>query len=515
VPTEFTMPKLGLTMEEGTVLEWLVPDGAVVSDGTPVMLVETDKVETEVNVSGTGRLHHVGEVGQTYACGEVVGLLLREDEEAPAATAPSAPAAPGAAPPGAPSTTFAPPPAASAPVAASPPAAASSLTGTSASVSAGGRLLASPNARRVAAGAGIDIARVRGTGPGGRIVSEDVDEAIAAGSAATAPAGPAAAQADVPAAAAAAAGARVGAGVTEGVAGGVAASVAGRQLADLLGIDLATVAADPAEGRVTRDAVARHVRTLLGGAAPAAAPRAAEAGGAGPTSAIAPVTQTPTSVVPLRGMRGTIAKRMHASLQEMAQLTLFMDADLGAVVADRTARSERGTAPGFTDYVIAAAARALRTHPGANAQVVDGGIALLPDVHVGMAVAVEDGLMVPVIHHADRLDLSSLAVETKRLAEAARTKTVALEDLTGGTFSVSALGMFGVDGFTPVINPPNVAILGVGRLRDDVVLTDGHVGTVKRLTLSLTWDHRVLDGAPAAELCREIVRLLALPAELD
>ena len=508
MPTEFTMPKLGLTMEEGTVLEWLVPDGAVVSDGTPVMLVETDKVETEVNVSGTGRLHHVGEVGQTYACGEVVGLLLREDEEAPAPTAPSAPAAPAAAPSGTPSTTFAPPPAASAPVAASPPAAPSSLTGTTTSVSAGGRLLASPNARRVAAGAGIDIARLRGTGPGGRIVSEDVDEAIAAGSTAPAPVAPAAA-----------AGAAVGAGgmggVTGGGMGGVAASVAGRQLADLLGIDLATVAADPAEGRVTRDAVARHVRTLLGGAAPAAAPRAGDSSGAVPTSAIAPMTQTPTSVVPLRGMRGTIAKRMHASLQEMAQLTLFMDADLGAVVADRTARAERGTAPGFTDYVIAAAARALRTHPGANAQVVDGGIALLPDVHVGMAVAVEDGLMVPVIHHADRLDLSSLAVETKRLAEAARTKTVALEDLTGGTFSVSALGMFGVDGFTPVINPPNVAILGVGRLRDDVVLTDGHVGTAKRLTLSLTWDHRVLDGAPAAEFCREIVRLLASPAELD
>jgi pyruvate dehydrogenase E2 component (dihydrolipoamide acetyltransferase) len=498
VPTEFTMPKLGLTMEEGTVLEWLVPDGAVVSDGTPVMLVETDKVETEVNVSASGRLHHVGEVGQTYACGEVVGLLLGDDEEAPAAV-PPAPAAvpptPAAVPPAPTATSSSP---AFAPPTGQPPA-ASAPVATPSSVTADGRLLASPNARRVAAQAGIEIAGVRGTGPGGRIVSEDVDEAIAAGSttaqASAAPAAPPAPAAPT-------------ARVAPLVGGGVAASVAGRHLADLLGIDLATIEPDPGEGRVTRDAVARHVRTLLGGSTPAAP--LAESAAAAP-----PLTQEPTSVVPLRGMRGTIAKRMHSSLQEMAQLTLFMDADLDAVVADRTARARSGTAPGYTDYVIAAAARALRSHPGANAQVVDGGIALLPDVHVGMAVAVEDGLMVPVIHHADRLGLSSLATETKRLAEAARTKTIALEDLAGGTFSVSALGMFGVDGFTPVINPPNVAILGVGRLRDDIVLTDGQVSTVKRLTLSLTWDHRVLDGAPAAELCREIVRLLAAPAELE
>jgi pyruvate dehydrogenase E2 component (dihydrolipoamide acetyltransferase) len=147
--------------------------------------------------------------------------------------------------------------------------------------------------------------------------------------------------------------------------------------------------------------------------------------------------------------------------------------------------------------------------------VTDDGIALLPDVHVGMAVALDEGLVVPVVRHADRLDLESLAAETKRLASAARSGSLALADLEGGTFSVSALGMFGVDAFTPVINPPNTAIMGVGRLRDDVVLDGKKVSTQTRLTLSLTWDHRVFDGAPAAQFAQTVCRLLASPSELD
>jgi pyruvate dehydrogenase E2 component (dihydrolipoamide acetyltransferase) len=281
-------------------------------------------------------------------------------------------------------------------------------------------------------------------------------------------------------------------------------------LAELLGIDLASVPYDAQDGRVTRDAVAAHVRQRLAATAPASAPSPA----ATPSSdTLPPASQTPTSVKKMSGMRGTIAKRMHASLQQMAQLTLTMDADLDAVIVDRDAREVK---PGFTDYVIAAAARALRAHPIVNSQVTAEGIALLPDVHVGMAVALDEGLVVPVVRHADRLDLTALAAETKRLATAARGGSLALNDLEGGTFSVSALGMFGVDAFTPVINPPNTAILGVGRLRDDLVLgAKGKVSTTKRLTLSLTWDHRVFDGAPAAQFAQTIVELLNDPKALD
>jgi pyruvate dehydrogenase E2 component (dihydrolipoamide acetyltransferase) len=224
----------------------------------------------------------------------------------------------------------------------------------------------------------------------------------------------------------------------------------------------------------------------------------------------------------MSGMRGTIAKRMQSSLQDMAQLTLHMDADLDAIVEDRESRKNSGNdnssnnLPGFTDYVIAAAARALKLHPIVNSQVTAEGIALLPEIHVSMAVALPEGLIVPVIKNTTSLDLSSLAAETKRLSGAAREGKLGLAELEGGTFSVSTLGMFGVDGFTPVINPPNTAILGVGRLRDDVVVSKkGKVSTVKRMTLSLTWDHRVFDGAPAAEFCKSIVDLLADPSALN
>ena len=250
----------------------------------------------------------------------------------------------------------------------------------------------------------------------------------------------------------------------------------------------------PATGSVTRDGVARHVRGLLARPAAGAAPAAG---------------QTPTEVVPMRGMRGTIAKRMHQSLQEMAQLTLTMDADLDGVVADRQRRKAAGgEVPGFTDYVIAAVAAALRDHPHVNAQVTPEGVAYLPAIHVGLAVALPGGLVVPVVRDADRRTLDDIAVETTRLATAARDGRLTLEELEGGTFSVSALGMFGVDAFTPVINPPNVAILGVGRVRQELALVPTGLTTVHRATLSLTWDHRAFDGAPAAEFTRSVVGAL-------
>ena len=293
------------------------------------------------------------------------------------------------------------------------------------------------------------------------------------------------------------------------------ATAAARQLADLLGIDLSQVPYDAQDGRITKDGVATYVRSRLSVPSPSTAP----APSAVQQSALAPASQTPTSIKKISGMRGTIAKRMHSSLQEMAQLTLHMDADFDAIVKDRDDRKGAGGAaslPGFTDYIIAATARALKLHPIVNSQVTAEGIALLPEIHVSMAVALDEGLIVPVIKNTTSLDLSSLASETKRLSGAARDGKLTLSELEGGTFSVSTLGMFGVDGFTPVINPPNTAILGVGRLRDDVVVNaKGKVSTVKRMTLSLTWDHRVFDGAPAAEFCKSIVDLLADPSALN
>ena len=489
--TEFIMPKLGLTMEEGTILEWLVEDGTEITQGMAVLRIETDKVESDVESPGAGRFHRVGNQGDTYPCGALIGYLLADGEEPPVAQV-NAPAA--ATTPSSSSTT----------VASSAPATSSVATLPRRE----GRLFASPNARRVAKELGIDIETVVGSGPEGRITSEDVEGAHKNPNAPRAISG--SAPSSTPA---------ITVPPILSSNGNVLATAAARQLADLLGVDLAQVPYDATDGRVTKDGVAAFVRAQLasGLTANKQSPSTEKA-----TVVLAPASQTPTSIKKMSGMRGTIAKRMQSSLQDMAQLTLHMDADLDAIVEDRESRKNSGnndssnSLPGFTDYVIAATARALKLHPIVNSQVTAEGIALLPEIHVSMAVALPEVLIVPVIKNTTSLDLASLASETKRLSCAAREGKLGLAELEGGTFSVSTLGMFGVDGFTPVINPPNTAILGVGRLRDDVVVSKkGKVSTVKRMTLSLTWDHRVFDGAPAAEFCKSIVDLLADPSALN
>ena len=478
--TEFQMPKLGLTMEAGTIIDWHVADGAEVTEGTPVLAIETDKVESDVEASASGRIHQIGAPGETFGCGARIGWILAEGEEPPAASTAGSPATASRSEAYGARATSAPAPAAGAPARGE-----------------GGRILSSPNARRVAAELSVAIAAVAGSGPGGRIVSEDVQrfadglpETVHLSVDASAPtldAGPL-----------------------------VVASVAARRLADLLGVDIAAVPSAGVDPRVTRDDVALYVRQHLAGAgsAPASLPPGQPTAGdrTGPPSSGAPApppSQTPMGVVPMRGMRRTIASRMHDSLQEMAQLTLTMDAAMDRVVADRRRRQVDDAAPSYTDYVIAAVAAALVEHPIVNSQITDGGVALLPEVNVGMAVALDDGLVVPVVRGADRRSITDISVETDRLAAAARSRSLGLADFEGATFTVTAMGMYGVDAFTPIINPPNTAILGVGRIRRGVDWDDDDRPVPRpTLTLSLTWDHRAFDGAPAAEFTRTVREVL-------
>jgi len=476
VAIEVQMPKLGLTMQAGTIADWLVPDGTVVTPGTAVLLIATDKVETEWQVDEAGIIRHGGNVGDTYECGATVGWLLADGEEPPAIRSTPSPAAAQA--PGSPAT------------AARPAHRASTSTesfGGVASRGEHGRLLASPNARRVAAELGIPLEEIAGTGPAGRITSEDVESAVERG---------------------------VGVSIGDGAAAAGSdrfVPLAARTAAERLGVDLATVRGSGPDGRVTRHDVYSAARS--------AGPDAGH-GRAPALSLGEPVAgPRPGDSVPLTGVRGVIAERMHESLRSSAQLTLSIDVDMGRAVAlrdqlEEIGPDELGTVPGFTDFVIAAAARALRRHPMANASIVGDSIEVLRDVNVGMAVAVDAGLIVPVVRAADELSLLDLAVESQRLATAARDGKLGLADLEGGTFSVSALGMFGVDFFTPVINPPNAAILGVGRIRDDVAW-DGDIPVkATSMTLSLTWDHRILDGAPAADFAGTIRRYLEEPVRL-
>lgn len=448
MPTDVLIPKLGMTMTEGTVAEWLVPHGAPVRAGDIVYRLETEKIEFQVEAEADGILHHAVPAGTTLAPGSVVGYIL----------------APGEAPPaGAPTVPPAPTPASGPPPPPPPPPQA-------------GQAPASPAARRLATELGVPLESVLGSGPGGRITEEDVRRAHAATTrpAPSAPPTPAEPPPATPVA---------------------------RALARELGVDLATVRGTGPGGRITKE----DVQAAAARPAPAPAPSA-------------PPPAAPGERIPLRGMRKTIADRMHRSLQEMAQLTLGMRVHMDEALRLREQLiaewQPEGIRPSITDLVIRAAARALRQHPALNARVEPDAIILEPAIHIGIAVALESGLVVPVIRNADALDLHDLARETSRLAEAARAGTLGLDDYAGQTFSVTSLGMAGVEFFTPIINPPNVAILGIGQIVDDLRWDGDRPVRARTLTLSLTIDHRAVDGAPGAAFLATVRDLLESPYRL-
>ena len=451
---EILLPKLGLTMEEGTVDEWLVDDGARISVGTPLLRLATDKIDVDVEAEGEGILRRAVTDGTTLAPGSVLGWLLAEGEEAPASGAPVQAAA----------------------VAEAVVEVITSVPATPGPVRDGDREFVSPNARRVAGELGVDLGSVTGTGPGGRIVSEDVEEAAARGG--------------------------------QAIASKVASPLARRDAANA-GIDPATIPTE--SGYVSRS----DVRAVI--TSPAASAAAAVAT-TSPAPA-APVGNESASIIPMKGMRGTIAARMQQSLTEMAQLTHGFEVGMDAVVALRAEMKEQYAAlgvpvPSLNDFVVRAAALALRQHPILNATIIDKEIHLLSRIHMGLAVAVPGGLMVPVIRDADRLSLPELAATTRDLAERCRNGSIGLDELEGGTFAVTSLGTYGVDMFTPVINPGNVGILGVGRLRDSGKWEGDAWVRTQVLTLSLTFDHRAVDGAPAAEYLQTMSELLARPLVL-
>lgn len=457
---EIRLPKLGLTMEEGTVDEWLLDDGAVVTVGTPLLRLATDKIDVDVEAEDDGILHRAVPGGVTLEPGAVLGWLLADGEAPPSGGAPAATVSAMA-------------------VAVDEVTVITTVRGDDdvEVTSAGGRVFISPNARRVAAELGVDLSTVRGSGPGGRIVSEDVEEAAEAAPAPTSP--------------------------------GKVASPLARRDAREAGIDPASI--PTTTGYVSRGDVK---------AAAASPQQAAAAAVVVQGTSRAPMAgQETASIIPMKGMRGTIAARMQQSLTEMAQLTHGFEVRMDAVVALRAEMKEQYAAlgvpvPSLNDFVVRAAALALRQHPILNATIVGKEIHLLRHIHMGLAVAVPNGLMVPVIRDADLLSLPELARTTRELAERCREGTIALDELEGGTFAVTSLGTYGVDMFTPVINPGNVGILGVGRLRDSGVWEGDDWVRTQVLTLSLTFDHRAVDGAPAAEYLQTMAELLARPLVL-
>lgn len=264
----------------------------------------------------------------------------------------------------------------------------------------------------------------------------------------------------------------------------VPASPAARRLAQELGVDLAALSQSVGGRRITEE----DVRV----AAQAAAPAEEEA----PEEEVA-------EAIALAGMRGAIARRMRQSLDSAAPVTLTTEVDVTELV--RRHQALRGEAElTYTDFLVRAAALSLREHPRLNGTVGEQEIRLSRSIHIGLAVALEEGLVVPVLRSADRLDLQEIARASRELVERARSGKLTVPEMTGGTFTITNLGAYDVDAFTPIIDPPQIAILGVGRIREKPAVRDGELVARHMLTLSLTFDHRAVDGAPAAAFLKSV-----------
>jgi len=440
--TEVILPQLGETMNEGTIVQWLVKEGDTVSKGDVLFQLESDKAVLDAEAPASGQVRKIFyPKGTTLPVLTVVALIGDPNDDisgyvpgAPAAAKPAPEAEAEAAPAGA--------------VAAGAPE--------------GGRIFASPRARKTAHERGVDLSLIRGSGPNGRIVEADV--------LAFAEAQP-------------------------------KATPLARKVAAEAGVPLAGVAGTGPGGRVVRADIER-----------AAAPT--------PTPAPAPAVAAPApaagQTIPMIGVRARIAERMSASAHTTARVTLTTEVDATRLVEARTQLKEAfaqslGFSIGYNDLLIAICARALREQPHMNCRLEGDQIRLLDEVHVGLAVDTERGLLVPVVRNADTLRVVDIARRLRELVARAREGKSSPEELTGGTFTITNLGMYDIDAFTPIINLPECAILGVGRISEQPAVVNGQVVARQRMWLSLTFDHRLVDGAPAARFLQRIAQLVQEP----
>jgi len=403
-----TVAKVGWGTEPISLVEWKGSEGDRVQQAGTVLVITTGKIESEVEAAASGYLHIVVPAGEKAEIGSTVGMIAESPEEL-ATLQKAAPPRPAA-------TTAAP----AAPVSEGPaPAAAAAPAATET-----GRVLISPVARKMAEENRIDITTVTGTGPGGRIVREDIEKAIAARASGKA------------------------------AAPGPAATFQGKKV---------------------------------------------------------------KSALPLRGMRGAIAENMQRSLATSAQLTLMGEIDAAELVKLRetlvSQESRLGVRVTYTDIFVFVVARLLHDHPLVNSSIAGSEIKLWEDVNIGVAVALEDGLIVPVVRDADKKSVVEISQTVKTLADKARTGKLVPDDVAGGTFTITNLGALG-GGYrfeTVIINPPESAILGTGGISDRVVARGGQVVIRPVLTYYFTYDHRVITGSVAASFIGALTRVIENP----
>jgi pyruvate dehydrogenase E2 component (dihydrolipoamide acetyltransferase) len=446
MPINILMPALSPTMEKGNLAKWLKKEGDKVKSGDVIAEIETDKATMEVEAVDEGTIAKivVPEGTQDVAVNDVIAVLAGDGEDvkaagAGAASAPPKPAAPASEPAAAkPAPTPAPAPA----KAATPAATATAPQPAAAAPQTNGhaRIFSSPLARRLAKEAGIDVARINGSGPHGRVIARDVEQAKS-GKGLKAPA---AAPAGAPA---------------------IAPSMSDQQ-----------------------------IRALY------------EDGS--------------YEVIPHDSMRRTIAQRLTASTQTIPQFYLTMDCNIGLLVEAReqinaAAPKDKDGKPAYklsvNDFVIKALALALQRIPNANVSWTEGGMLKHKHSDVGVAVAMPGGLITPIIRKAETKPVSVISAEMKDFAARARSRKLKPEEYQGGTTAVSNLGMYGIKDFTAVINPPHATILAVGAGESRPVVKNGKIEIAEIMSVTMTCDHRAVDGALGAELIGAFKRLIENP----
>lgn len=406
---EIIAPKLGMSTEPLAIVEWQAKEGDWVEQGTVVLIVETEKIRHDIEAGASGFLHILVEAGNEAPIGSVAGLLAEAKEELEALQKEMPKGVPAAA---------------------AEPKAAPQLEAEAPVIARaeGERIRISPVARKLAEEHMIDISRVVGSGPGGRIIREDVEKEIEAKK-------------------------KVAAAPVE-------------------------AAAEVYQGRRVK------------------------------------------STMPLTGTRKAIAEHMHRSLSVSAQITSMTEVDMTEMMKLRqtlvSQEEALGTRITYTDLLVLTLAKVLRDYPMINASIIDNEIKIWEDINIAVAVALEDGLIVPVIKNADKKSLVEISQAVKTLAKKARDRTLASEEVKGGTFTISNIGARagGWRFETFIINQPESAILGVGAITDRAVVRDGQIVARPIMTYSLTYDHRLIDGATTAQFTASVIRVLENPSLL-
>jgi pyruvate dehydrogenase E2 component (dihydrolipoamide acetyltransferase) len=455
---QVVLPKLGLTMTHGTITEWLKAPGDVVAPEEPLCTYETEKVTLELTSPEAGVLSEIlVPAGEQVPVGTPVCVVTTPADDRPSER--TARAKDGVSEPG---------------------AAAAGLA-TDSPTPSGERFEATPRARALARERGMDLRAVRGRGPGGRIHAADIlalepaaERQIAAEVSETASATPLA-----------------------------------RRVAEANALDLRAVVGSGPDGLIMREDVERALQRVERVAAEAQA---------------LPSTDR---VVPLTGIRKVIGDRMSQSAFSAPHVTLMTEAEATNLVSARAQLNEElatGGSPivnghpglkiSFNAILAALVARALREHPYLNARLEADGIHLASEVNLALAVDSDRGLLTPVLHDVNQLSLAEIQRGYDALIQRAMSGTSLPEDSDGGTFTITNLGSLDVDGFTPVINPPQSGILGIGRIVEKPVARDGATVIRAMVTLSLSFDHRVVDGAPAARFLQRIKHLVERPMAL-